>query len=173
MSASSDTYVENTPAGPRATADAASITGWGADLDPANRPGYPRERTPPRLEGVHWDSLAPQRASVEILHSSERPGLTPLYGTPNPPKGLSGVLRRIAFKFSENDLRHWLILLFADRINVGEGLIEDVVHGHVPNPYAEMGGNAELRLNPKGAARKAVIGVVLTVAVVHLLTRKR
>lgn len=32
----------------------ARIPGWGADLDPADRPSYPRERTD--LEtGAHWD----------------------------------------------------------------------------------------------------------------------
>lgn len=62
----------------------------------------------------------PQLQKVEILRSNERPGLTPVFGTSTPPSGLSGMLRRAAFKFSENDLRHWLILLFADRVNVGD-----------------------------------------------------
>jgi hypothetical protein len=31
------------------------IEGWGADRDPANRPAVPKERTPPRLDNVHWD----------------------------------------------------------------------------------------------------------------------
>ena len=102
------------------------ITGWGADLDPANRPGVPKERTPPRLEGVHWDEPEQQPVRVEVLHSTERPGLTPVFGTAVPPSGLSGVIRRRAFRHSENDLRHWLMLLAADRVNVVEGLLEDL-----------------------------------------------
>ena len=35
--------------------DYSHIQGWGADLDPQNRPAYPKERMPPRLSGVHWD----------------------------------------------------------------------------------------------------------------------
>ena len=102
------------------------ITGWGADLDPANRPAVPMERTPPRLEGVHWDVPEQQPVRVEILHSTERPGITPVFGTAVPPSGLSGVIRRRAFRRSENDLRHWLLLLAADRVNVVEGLLEDL-----------------------------------------------
>jgi hypothetical protein len=102
------------------------IQGWGADLDPADRPAHPKERTPPRLDGIHWDQPAQQLSVVEVLVSSERPGITPVYGTSVPPSGLSGVLRRRAFKRSENDLRHWLTLMFADRVNVVEGLLSDV-----------------------------------------------
>lgn len=101
------------------------IEGWGADRDPADRPAVPKERMPPRLEQVHWDVPEQQPVRVEIFHSTERPGITPVFGTACPPSGLSGALRRRAFRHSENDLRHWLMLLAADRINVVEGLIAD------------------------------------------------
>ena len=135
----------------------AHIPGWGADLDHANRPAYPRERLPSRLEGVHWNEPEVQPQRIEVLRSIERAGMTPLFGTGSPPQGLSGTLRRFAFGFSENDLRHWLLLLLADRINVGEGLLSDVSRGHLPNFYTEMGGRAELKHNPLGAARKALV----------------
>jgi hypothetical protein len=102
-----------------------SIEGWGADRDPANRPAVPKERTPPRLDNVHWDVPEQQPVRVEVLHSTERPGITPVFGTACPPAGLSGVLRRSAFRHSENDIRHWLMLLAADRVNAVEGLIAD------------------------------------------------
>ncbi|MGI9245815.1 MAG: hypothetical protein ACR2I8_03810, partial [Steroidobacteraceae bacterium] len=54
------------------------------------------------------------------------PGITPVFGTAVPPSGLSGAIRRRAFRHSENDLRHWLLLLAADRVNVFEGLVADV-----------------------------------------------
>ena len=38
----------------------------------------------------------------------------------------SGVIRRAAFRYSENDLRHWLMLMGADRVNVVEGLGQDL-----------------------------------------------
>ena len=106
--------------------DYADIPGWGADLDPGNRPAVPMEHSPPRLPGLHWDTPAEQMTpDVEILHSIERPSITPVYGTSCPPSGLSGWIRRRAFRHSENNLRHWMMLLAADRVNVVEGLFAD------------------------------------------------
>jgi hypothetical protein len=104
--------------------DRDSIPGWGADLDPANRPAYPKERMPPRLD-VPWERPEQQTSEVLVLHSTERPGITPVFGTSVPPSGLSGLLRKRAFRRSENDLRHWLMLMLADRVNVVEGLASD------------------------------------------------
>lgn len=107
------------------TFDRSQIPGWGADLDRARRPAVPMERAP-REDDAHWAIPPAQEPTVEVLHSIERPGLTPVFGTACPPKGLSGKIRRRAFRHSESDLRHWTMLLFADRVNVVEGLLEDV-----------------------------------------------
>ncbi|RZL92680.1 MAG: hypothetical protein EOP82_09480 [Variovorax sp.] len=152
----------------------AHIQGWGADLDPAQRPAYPKERNPPRLEGVHWNQPPPQSQHIEVLLSTEYESRPPLFGTGPAPAGLSGLIRRYAFGFSENDLRHWLLLLFADRVDVGEGIVADLRAGHVPRIYAEMGGPAELRHNPGGAARKAVVlGAVLGLGYLALRRKAR
>jgi hypothetical protein len=100
--------------------DPRHVPGWGADLDPAQRPAVPMERTPPRLDGLHWGVPPQQPATVEVLHSIERPGITPVFGSSVPPRGLSGWLRRRAFRRSESDVRHWMTLLLADRIGVIE-----------------------------------------------------
>jgi hypothetical protein len=150
----------------------AHIAGWGADLDHANRPAYPRERKPNRLANVHWHAPEQQPETVEILWSNERPAITPLFGTTVPPSGVSGSLRRFAFTYSENDLRHWLLLLAADRINSAEGVLADLSRGHVPNFYAEMGGPAELKHNPAGLARKA-LALTAVVGIGYLMLRKR
>lgn len=85
------------------------------------------EHTPPlRLHGLLPQPLAQQPETVEILHSIERPNLTPVFGTSAPPSGLNGTIRRRAFRRSESDLRHWMLLLMADRVNVVEGLLQDV-----------------------------------------------
>jgi hypothetical protein len=164
-------HIEHTPPGPRAEPPRDSIPGWGADLDHAHRPAYPKERTPPRLNKV--PALVSQAQTVEILHSNERPGLTPVFGTTVPPSGLSGMLRRAAFRFSENDLRHWLILLAADRVNVGEGLLDDLAHGHLPNIFKEMGGPAEFRHNRAGAIRKAAVATAAAGLAIYLVRRRR
>ncbi|GBG12596.1 uncharacterized protein NMK_0127 [Novimethylophilus kurashikiensis] len=154
--------------------DYSHIQGWGADLDHANRPAYPKERTPPRLEGVHWDQPVPQHSSVEVFHSTERADMTPVYGTTVPPSGLSGRLRRYAFRYSENDIRHWLLLLFADRINMFEGVGADLRHGKVPNVFAEMGGRAAFKYNRKATVRKMVVlSAVAGLGVYWLMRRRR
>ena len=143
----------------------AEIAGWGSDLPRENRPAVPMERRPPRLPSTPRDAASmPQPMRHEVFHSCERPGLTPVFGTSVPPSGASGRLRKLAFGYSENDLRHWLMLLAADRINVVEGLVSDLGRGHVPRLYAETGGRAELKHNPsaaivKAAALVAVIGL--------------
>ena len=146
--------------------------GWGADLDHKNRPAYPKERTPPRLEGIHWDQPEQQAQNVEILHSNERPGITPVFGTSVPPSGLSGMIRRSAFKFSENDMRHWLMLLFADRINMVEGLGDDLMKGHVPNIFAEMGWKSEFKYNRAGAIKKIAVASAAVGLGYYLLKRR-
>lgn len=175
-SGNSPTYTEKTDPVERQQRhrDTAHIPGWGADVDPENRPAYPMERTPPRLEGVHWTEMPrqPVLQGHRIHHSTERPGITPVFGTSVAPSGVSGKMRDVAFKYSENDLRHWLILLGADRVNMVEGLIEDLAHGHVPNLWKEMGLASEWKYNRQGFIKKAaVFGGVATLA--YLLLRSR
>ena len=115
----------------------AHIPGWGADLPRENRPAVPMERTPPRLD-VPWKDPPPQQPmTVEVLRSVERPEHSRTFGTRLPPKGLSGVMRRAAYRRSENDLRHWLMLMAADRVDVVEGMAQDV--GRSPAKLALAG----------------------------------
>ena len=101
--------------------------------------------------------LPQQHSDVKVLHSIERPGLTPVFGTTVPPSGLSGRLRTLAFRFSEGDLRHWTLLLLADRLNVGEGLVSDIASGHLPNLFAEMGLATEWRHNRGAFVRRVLV----------------
>ncbi|HZW13327.1 MAG TPA: hypothetical protein VFF81_09085 [Noviherbaspirillum sp.] len=151
----------------------AHIPGWGADLDHKNRPAYPMERTPARLENVHWTHPEEQPINVKVYHSTERLGITPVFGTSTPPTGLSGKIRDVAYKLSENDIRHWLLLFLADRINVVEGIGQDLKHGYVPNIFAEMGVRAELKHNPAGLARKALIASAVVGAAYFFIRAKK
>jgi hypothetical protein len=153
--------------------DMSHIKGWGVDLDRNNRPAVPMERTPPRLENVHWSDPENQLVKVKVFHSVERPGLTPVFGTSVPPSGLSGRLRQFAYRLSENDIRHWLLLLFADRVNVLEGIAQDLGRGRIPNFLLEMGVKAEFRHNRAGLARKAAIATAVVGLGWYLLRRKR
>lgn len=150
----------------------AHITGWGADLDYKDRPAYPMERTPPRLD-VDFQDLEQQAQKVKVLCSNERPGITPIFGTTVPPSGISGKLREFAFKYSENDLRHWLILLFADRINMVEGLGSDLKRGSLPDFVKETGLKSEFKYNRAAAVKNTAIAASLLVVGLYLITRKK
>ena len=170
------TYVEKTDPVARQQQhahDHGHIHGWGADADPANRPAVPMERTPPRLPNVHWKEPEQQEPRVKVYHSTERPGITPVFGTSAPPSGMSGLMRDLAFRYSENDLRHWLILLGADRVNMVEGIVSDLAQGHVPNLWKEMGMAAEWKYNRQGFIRKAVVLTAITATAIYLLRRRR
>lgn len=166
-------YVEKTHPDAHKRKPPSGIQGWGADLDPAVRPAYPMERTPPRfIDPPERMEYQKPRRPVKVFHSTERPGLTPVYGTAQPPVGLSGMIRAGAYRQSENDLRHWLLLLLADRVNVVEGFIEDLSHGHVPNIFKEMGGPAEWRHNRNGFIRKALVAGAVVGTLVYLKRRR-
>ncbi|KAA9349219.1 hypothetical protein [Larkinella humicola] len=150
------------------------IKGWGIDADPKNDPTYPiKHRTNDEQTGYSWERPTQQPVDVEVLRSIERPTISAVFGTSTPPSGLSGAIRRYAFKYSESEYGHWLPLLLADRVNMVEGIIDDFRRGHVPNIFAERGWKAEWKHDPQGLTKKVLIGTAVTVVVFMLLRRKR
>jgi hypothetical protein len=145
--------------------DTASIPGWGVDADPENNPTYPmRHIEDQQSRGLTWERPAQQQPDVEILQSIEHNRRPAVVGTSTPPSGLSGMIRRYAFRRSESDWWHWLLLMGADRLNVAEGVVQDLAHGKVPNIPAELGWRSEMRHNPRGLAKKAGIVAILGIA---------
>jgi hypothetical protein len=121
-----------------------SIPGWGVDLDPADRPAVPKERFNPNT-GAHWTMPDFQVPTYEREKSTEHAMVTPVFGTSCPPRGLSGVIRRLAYaKFSEGQSAHWLLLMLGDRIDVIESNLGDLLKGRPDNFISEMGLGAEL-----------------------------
>jgi len=150
------------------------INGWGIDADPENEPTYPMKKyTGDDHQRIHYEKPPQQPVNVEILHSNERPGVTAVFGTSTPPAGLSGAIRRFAFRYSESSYGHWLPLIIADRVAVVEGIIDDLKHGHIPNMIAERGWNAEWKYNRQGLIKKAVVGIAVVSAAILLLNRKK
>jgi hypothetical protein len=150
------------------------IPGWGIDADPENDPTYPMKH----WNGADHDRLnyakAPQQpVRFEVFHSIERPTITRVFGTSTPPRGLSGRIRRYAFKYSEATTAHWMTLLLADRVDSVEGIIADLKSGTIPNIFKERGWPAEWKYNRAGAIRKVVTGVVVTSILISLLSSKR
>jgi hypothetical protein len=150
------------------------IKGWGVDADPNNDPTYPmKHRNNGEHAGYSWERPLQQPITVEVLHSNERPDVTSVFGTSTPPLALSGVLRRIAFRYSESSYGHWLPLMLADRVSVVEGVLSDLKHGHVPNVFAERGWKAEWKHNRIGLARRILVRVVLISAAVAYFSSRR
>jgi hypothetical protein len=123
----------------------ARIPGWGADLDPKDRPSVPREIYDPGATGAHWDFPERQPEKWPRERSIEHAFLTPVFGTSCPPKGLSGVIRKYAYRrFSEARAAHWLLLIAADRVDVAESRITGLLRGRPDNIIAETGVQSEL-----------------------------
>lgn len=144
-----------------------NIPGWGIDADAENDPTYPiKRRNGADYERLDYEKPPQQPIDVEILHSIERPGVSRVFGTVTPPSGVSGILRRYAFKHSESTYAHWVPLVMADRIGVVEGILDDLRKGIFPNIFAEKGWKAEWKYNRKGLIAKLATTVLVTTAVI-------
>lgn len=160
-----------------AAVDTSQIPGWGVDADPRNDPTYPmRNRAEDDAPGMNWRRPPQQGESVEVLQSIEHVRRPAVFGTSTPPSGLSGVIRRQAFVFSESQWMHWLLLILADRINTVEGVLDDLGRGHIPNLYKEMGMGADLQHNKRGVVSTTagtVVVFALAAGAVWWLSRER
>ena len=83
--------------------DIHEIRGWGIDARPESRPGVPMERVP----SAH--AALDRRVLVR--------------GSAQPPHGLSGVLRKLAYRLGEHKPRRWLLLMAADRVDAVESFV--------------------------------------------------
>jgi hypothetical protein len=129
----------------RSTSDElrARIPGWGADLDPANRPSVPRERGD-LPTGAHWTIPESQEELIPRERSVEHARLTPVFGTSAPLHGVSGAVRRLAYaRFSEGQTLHWLLLIMGDRVDAIGSHARSIFEGHPDNFIAESGIAAE------------------------------
>jgi len=155
---------ETTPANVETSAntvDTKRVVGWGVDADGRNDPTYPyRDRSEDDHSGS-WLRPSLQQSEVEILQSVEHKQLPAVFGTASPPKWLSGSMRRLAFRWTESNWAHWLLLMGADRVNMIEGLVEDVARGKLPNIPKEMGVPAEWKHNKVGLAKKLTVAAII------------
>jgi hypothetical protein len=123
----------------------ARIPGWGADLDPKDRPAVPQEQYDPGSTGAHWDFPERQPEAWPRERSNEHAFLTPVFGTSCPPKGLSGAMRKVAYKrYSEARAAHWLLLLAADRVDAVESHVRSLATLRPDNPVTQTGVRSEL-----------------------------
>ena len=55
-----------------------------------------------------------------FMHGRPHKTFPPVFGTAVPPKGPSGLVRRAAYHYPDHYMRHWTMLLFADRVDLWE-----------------------------------------------------
>jgi hypothetical protein len=121
----------------------ARIPGWGADLDPADRPSYPKLQYPAD-SGAHWDFPDRQPGAEGRERSIEHAFVTPVFGTAQPLHGASGAIRRLAYaRFSEGRLAHWLLLVVGDRVEAWGAHLRSFATARPDNPVTETGVRAE------------------------------
>lgn len=150
------------------------IKGWGVDADPKNDPTYPmKQRTDEEQKGYSWERPPQQPINIEVLHSNERPNVSAVFGTSAPPSGLSGMIRRFAFRYGEGSYGHWLPLILADRVNVVEGILSDFLQGRIPNFFEERGMKAQWKYDRKSFVQKVAVGAVATTTIIALLVSKK
>jgi hypothetical protein len=146
------------------------IKGWAIDADPENEPNYPYKiYTGDDHKRLDWERPPLQEKTVEILHSTEHERTPAVFGTVVPPSGLSGTIRRKAFEYSENMLRRWLLLMFADRVNEVEGLMEDLKDRSLPHVWKEKGFDALWEHDKKELGQRALGTAIVVGAAVGLI----
>jgi len=133
----------------------ARIPGWGADLDPADRPSYPRERDD--LPRARWDYPEPQEETAPRERSVEHLHLTPVFGTAQPLHGVPGAIRRYSYeRFSEGRAAHWLLLIAADRVESTLAHLRSFATTRPDDPVTQTGVLAEPRRHPVASRRGRV-----------------
>lgn len=94
------------------------------DANPRVRPGQPERNKPPRPAGhAHWTKPEKQSGGGALKDAS-RAELTATFGTGQPPRRLSGLLRSRAYRIPDYQVKRWALLLFADRVDKAEHEVE-------------------------------------------------
>lgn len=154
----------------------AKIPGWGSDLEPGVRPGVPMDKAPDLGVEVLYPEFERQIPRNKVHKSTEHAKLTPVFGNVCPPRGLSGIIRDFAYNYSEGRLVRWMLLIFADRVDMVEELLLDLSRLSIPNIPVEMGIKAALKYNRKGVAKKTTVtglGVLAFAAFLKIRGRRR
>lgn len=106
------------------------------------------EPMPRSAPGAHWEHPEQQHAHARVLHRPELRKLTPVFGTAQPPAGLSGAIRKVAYAIPESLVRHWMLLMLADRVDSLEHRLEK------PSTWGMIAGGAGGYLLARGYRRR-------------------
>ncbi len=102
---------------------------WGVDLEPLSRPGVQTARQEPRpFPNTRYPPERQQGEPSSPVHGNSKP-VPPVFGTSVPLRGLSGAIRRAAYRIPDHYPRHWLLKLLGDRVDSLEHRIKRAAPG--------------------------------------------
>lgn len=90
------------------------------DLDPSTRPGVPKERPPAPWPNSRFPPQRMHSPPSALKHGRPNEPMPPVYGTAVPPRGVSGIFRKVAYRYPDHYARHWQLLLLGDRVDAWE-----------------------------------------------------
>lgn len=108
------------------------IPARGFDLDRSRRPGTPRLHAPEPLPNAHHPPERQRNRPSVPKHGRPGKPFPPVFGTAVPLSGLAGMVRRAAYRSPDHVMRHWTMLLLADRVDVWEHRVRAVARVATP-----------------------------------------
>jgi hypothetical protein len=94
-----------------------------ADALLSDRPGVPMNHPTGAVLPAKRPALERQVATTSVLVGVDVGQLTPVFGTAQPPRGLSGLVRRAAYRIPEHKAARWMLLMLGDRVDVWESRV--------------------------------------------------
>lgn len=129
----------------------------GVDQPRESRPGVPMESQPAHERSTTRADIPQQPERKTHFHSEMRDGLTPVFGTGPGPRAISGAMRKAAYAMPEHQARRWMLLMAADRVDVLEHRLPELMTGRSWDALAR-----QVRANPVGMLGMAVgVGFLL------------
>jgi hypothetical protein len=152
--------------GRRGPVEGEQVIGW--DSDPARRPGVPMRAEPSRDATASAGGLEDQPGWERREHRSLLDRPTPVFGTAQPLHGVSGAIRRAAYRVPEHHPRHWMLLMAGDRVDV----LEDRLGRLAVAPLSAVGAHA-LAHRVRSSPIPYALGTLLVGALAFTATRAR
>jgi hypothetical protein len=110
--------VQHREAGAKALQPVTRPAHWGVDRDLSRRPGVPKARSPEPWPNTQFPPERQHGPPSSPLHGRPNKLMPPVFGTAVPLRGLSGLVRRFAYRYPDHYPRHWLLLLLGDRVDL-------------------------------------------------------
>jgi hypothetical protein len=90
---------------------------WGVDLDPSRRPGVPMMREPQPWPNTRFPPERQPGEPASPMHGRPNKPMPPVFGTAVPLRGLSGVIRKLAYQYPDHYPSHWVVMMLGDRVD--------------------------------------------------------